>query len=132
MDVQSFSPEMFRAVQEEAARKLMNHLNYNEDFTESIIQKLFDNELTLARPIADVSINETEKNVKAKKPKRQYTITPSVKAQREFNASHKDAVLAQIKSENVDPKKVAGTLSKRLAALWKESSEKKALMNANE
>ena len=130
METQTFTPEMLIDVQKDIARKLMNHLNYNDDFIENIIEKLINNQLSISRPslyFAEESSSSNSSTQKTVKKKRQYTITPFVKAQREFNASHKDAVLAQIKSENVEPKKVAGTLSKRLAALWKESSEKAAL-----
>ena len=129
MSAQTFTPDMLKLVQEDTARKLMTHLNYNADFTDQVIRHLFSGEPSPMRPSTALDSNGslTNKNEKTMKPKRQYTKSPAVIAQRAFNAANKEAVLAQIKSENIDSKKVAGTLSKRLAEMWKSSAEKAAL-----
>jgi hypothetical protein len=134
MTTPAFSADMLRIVQADAARKVMQHLQYNPDHAREVIEYLFNGATPPAQPTAEVAALRTTKHGKATKgadgetkPKRKYTVTPAVQAQRAFNAEHKDEVLATVKADGVDPKKVAGTLSKRLAELWKASSEKAAL-----
>jgi hypothetical protein len=128
MAATTFTPEMLRIVQEDAARKLMQHLHYNADFTNQVIGHLFNGESSPVRPnVEGVALVSTKSGKGGVKTKRKYTKTPAVLAQRAFNATHKEEVLSQIKSDGIDSKKVAGTLSKRLAELWKASSEKAAL-----
>jgi len=131
MTTPAFSADMLRIVQSDAARKVMQHLQYNPDHARNVIEYLFNGATSPAQPTAEVAATKSGKVSKGAdgetKPKRKYTVTPAVQAQRAFNAEHKDEVLATVKADGVDPKKVAGTLSKRLAELWKASSEKAAL-----
>ena len=140
MAATTLSSDTLRIVQEDAARKLMQHLQYNADFTNQVIAYLFSGESSPVRPHVEDATPASAKSGKASKTskpakgvdgetktKRKYTVTPAVQAQRAFNAAHKDEVLAAVKADGVEPKKVAGTLSKRLAELWKASAEKAAL-----
>ena len=113
--------------QKEGARKVMTHLQFQPEFIERTLSALFDGTtIPTSTPIVPTSadtIVSTEKAKKADKPKRKYTKSAQGSAWTEFSKAHRAEITAQVKSEGVEPKKVAGEVGKRLGALWKEAKE---------
>ena len=113
--------------QKEGARKVMTHLQFQPEFIERTLSALFDGTtIPTSTPIVPTSadtIVSTGKAKKADKPKRKYTKSAQGSAWTEFSKAHRAEITAQVKSEGVEPKKVAGEVGKRLGALWKEAKE---------
>ena len=113
--------------QKEGARKVMTHLQFQPEFIERTLSAIFDGTtIPISTPIVPTSadtIVSTGKAKKADKPKRKYTKSAQGSAWTEFSKAHRAEITAQVKSEGVEPKKVAGEVGKRLGALWKEAKE---------
>ena len=113
--------------QKEGARKVMKHLQFQPEFIERTLSALFDGTTTPIVPTSETTpvdtIVSTGKAKKGDKPKRKYTKSAQGSAWTEFSKAHRAEITAQVKSEGVEPKKVAGEVGKRLGALWKEAKE---------
>ena len=117
--------------QKEGARKVMTHLQFQPEYIERTLSALFDGTtIPTSTPIVPTSeatpvdtIVSTGKAKKGDKPKRKYTKSAQGSAWTEFSKAHRAEITAQVKSEGVEPKKVAGEVGKRLGALWKEAKE---------
>lgn len=117
--------------QKEGARKVMTHLQFQPEFIERTLSALFDGTtIPTSTPIVPTpeasqvdTIVSTGKAKKGDKPKRKYTKSAQGSAWTEFSKAHRAEITAQVKSEGVEPKKVAGEVGKRLGALWKEAKE---------
>ena len=116
--------------QKEGARKVMNHLQFQPEFIERTLSALFDGTTPISTPFVPTSettpvdtIESTGKAKKGDKPKRKYTKSAQGSAWTDFQKTHRAKITAQVKSEGVEPKKVAGEVGKRLGALWKEAKE---------
>ena len=109
----------------------MTHLQFQPEFIERTLSALFDGTtIPTSTPIVPTpeasqvdTIVSTGKAKKGDKPKRKYTKSAQGSAWTDFQKTHRPAITEQVKSEGVEPKKVAGEVGKRLGALWKEAKE---------
>ena len=121
-------------LQQEGARKVMNHLQFQPDFIERTIATLFGGGASL--PIAPPAYVSTavaptvvatsapsSKVSKAEKPKRKYTKGAQGSAWSDFAKAHRAEVTSQVKGDGTEAKKVAGEVGKRLGAMWKQAKE---------
>ena len=120
-------------LQQEGARKVMNHLKFQPDFIERTIATLFGGGSLPITPPAYVSTAvaptvvatsaPSSKVSKADKPKRKYTKGAQGSAWSDFAKAHRAEVTVQVKADGTASKQVAGEVGKRLGAMWKEAKE---------
>ena len=120
-------------LQQEGARKVMNHLQFQPEFIERTIATLFGGGSLPIAPPAYVSTAvaptvvatsaPSSKVSKAEKPKRKYTKGAQGSAWSDFAKAHRAEVTAQVKGDGTEAKKVAGEVGKRLGAMWKQAKE---------
>ena len=116
-------------LQMEGARKVMTHLQFQPEYIERTLSTLFGASSTTlptsmeSSPMPVAAPAPSVKATKAEKPKRKYTKGAQGSAWTDFAKTHRAEITAQVKSEGVEAKKVAGEGGKRLGALWKEAKE---------